>query len=32
MKVFGTILGILFLDGSSAAGIELMEKLLGGLL
>lgn len=32
MKVFGTIIGILFLDGSSAAGIELMEKMLGGLL
>lgn len=32
MKVFGTIVGLLFLDGSSAAGIELMEKLLGGLL
>lgn len=31
-KVFGTILGILFLDGSSSAGIELVEKLLGGLL
>ena len=31
-KVFGTILGLLFLDGSSAAGIELVEKLLGGLL
>ncbi len=31
-KVFGTILGILFLDGSSTAGIELVEKLLGGLL
>ena len=32
MKVFGTIVGVLFLDGSSAAGIELMEKMLGGLL
>lgn len=32
MKVFGTIIGILFLDGSSAAGVELMEKMLGGLL
>ncbi len=32
MKVFGTIIGILFLDGSSAAGIELMEKVLGGIL
>lgn len=32
MKVFGTIIGILFFDGSSSAGIELMEKLLGGLL
>lgn len=32
MKVFGTILGILFLDGSSSAGVELMEKVLGGLL
>ena len=32
MKVFGTIIGILFLDGSSSAGIELMEKMLGGLL
>ena len=32
MKVFGTIVGILFLDGSSTAGIELMEKMLGGLL
>ncbi|MBE6773657.1 MAG: hypothetical protein E7544_05480 [Ruminococcaceae bacterium] len=32
MKVFGTIIGLLFLDGSSAAGIELMEKMLGGLL
>ena len=31
-KVFGTILGLLFLDGSSAAGIELVEKLLGGLM
>lgn len=31
-KVFGTILGILFLDGSSSAGIALVEKLLGGLL
>lgn len=31
-KVFGTILGILFLDGSSSAGVELMDKLLGGLL
>lgn len=31
-KVFGTILGILFLDGSSEAGIALVEKLLGGLL
>lgn len=31
-KVFGTILGILFLDGSSAAGVALVEKLLGGLL
>lgn len=31
-KVFGTILGLLFLDGSSAKGIELVEKLLGGLL
>lgn len=32
MKVFGTILGILFLDGNSAAGIELMQNVLGGLL
>lgn len=32
MKVFGTIIGILFLDGSSSAGVELMNKLLGGLL
>lgn len=32
MKVFGTIIGVLFLDGSSAAGVELMEKMLGGLL
>lgn len=32
MKIFGTIIGILFLDGSSAAGVELMEKMLGGLL
>ena len=32
MKVFGTIIGILFLDGSSTAGVELMEKMLGGLL
>lgn len=31
MKVFGTIIGILFLDGNSASGIELMEKVLGGL-
>ncbi len=31
-KVFGTILGILFLDGSSAAGIELVEKLLAGIM
>ncbi|MGN0448502.1 MAG: hypothetical protein ACI4GC_08160 [Acutalibacteraceae bacterium] len=31
-KVFGTIIGILFLDGSAQAGIELMEKVLGGLL
>lgn len=31
-KVFGTIIGILFLDGSSSAGIALIEKLLGGLL
>lgn len=31
-KVFGTIIGILFLDGNSTAGVELMEKLLGGLL
>ena len=31
-KVFGTIIGILFLDGSSEAGIALVEKLLGGLL
>ncbi len=32
IKIFGTIIGILFLDGSAAAGIELMEKMLGGLL
>lgn len=32
MKVFGTIIGILFLDGSSAAGVELVGKLLGGIL
>lgn len=32
MKVFGTILGILFLDGNSAAGIEMMQGVLGGLL
>lgn len=32
MKVFGTILGILFLDGNSAAGVELMQNVLGGLL
>lgn len=32
MKVFGTIIGILFLDGNSTAGVELMEKMLGGLL
>lgn len=32
VKVFGTIIGILFLDGSSAAGVELVNKLLGGLL
>ena len=31
-KVFGTIIGILFLDGESSAGIALIEKLLGGLL
>lgn len=31
-KVFGTILGILFLDGNSAAGVELVEKLLGGIM
>ncbi len=31
-KVFGTIIGILFLDGSSSAGIALIEKLLGGLM
>lgn len=31
-KVFGTILGLLFLDGSAPAGIALVEKLLGGLL
>lgn len=32
MKVFGTIVGILFLDGNSAAGVELMQGVLGGLL
>ncbi len=32
MKVFGTIVGILFLDGNSAAGVELMQSVLGGLL
>ena len=31
-KVFGTILGILFLDGSSTAGIELVNKLLSGIM
>ena len=31
-KVFGTILGILFLDGSSSAGVELVEKLLAGIM
>ena len=30
-KVFGTVIGILFLDGSSAAGIELVEKLLANI-
>lgn len=32
MKVFGTIVGILFLDGNSGAGVELMQGVLGGLL
>ena len=32
MKVFGTIIGILFLDGNGPAGVELMEKVLGGIL
>ncbi len=32
MKVFGTIIGVLFLDGSAEAGIELMQKMLGGLI
>ena len=31
-KVFGTILGILFFDGQAAAGIELVEKLLAGIM
>ena len=31
-KVFGTIVGILFLDGSSAAGVELVNKLLAGIM
>lgn len=31
-KVFGTIIGILFLDGSSAAGVELVNKLLAGIM
>lgn len=32
IKVFGTIVGILFLDGNSTAGVELLEKVLGGIL
>lgn len=31
-KVFGTILGLLFFDGNSTQGVELINKLLGGLL
>ena len=31
-KVFGTILGLLFFDGSSAQGIQTVDKLLGSLL
>ena len=31
-KVFGTIIGILFLDGNSASGVELVNKLLAGIM
>ena len=31
-KVFGTIIGILFLDGNAGAGIELVNKLLAGIV
>lgn len=31
MKVFGAIVGLLFFAGDSSAGMDMMEKILGGI-
>ncbi len=31
-KVFGAIIGLLFYNGNTEAGVQLMEKVLGGIL